>query len=220
MKKMMWLLAVSLPSVVACGPRTTASAPVDVLGRDAAEPTPVYEAPAPVASPPDLEITHDVVEPAAVTSVEDVGEPTVTYHLRRGETLDHFARWADLPVEILADTSGLPLTEPLAVGTLVRVPADSDRRSRIEVRRDAHHERRAEGYLASRGGSVGTEFHVVRTGQTAWAIAKENGDLPVWLLETFNPSLDLDYLKPGQAVMLPVTADMVDAVSMVDEDAP
>ena len=215
-----------LPLVVACGGRPaprnrTAEVPAtqvyspspDVLAAetfdaeedevamdDAMDDTGVL--PMPVASSPEV-------------IAAEVGEPIVTYHLRRGESLAHFARWSDLPVEIIAEASEQPLDAALPVGTVVRVPASPDRRSRIEASRDAHHERRTEGYLASRGGAVDTEFYVVRTGDSGWGIAKRHG-LPVWLVEAFNPSLDFEGLRPGQAVMLPVTADMVDAADDTD----
>lgn len=218
------MLALLGATLMACGGRPAAPAPLYSPAPEA-----LVDATSPVAAidtaAPGREVTPvvaevDVAAPPQVHAVETIGEAPVTYHLRRGETLDHFARWAELPVEVVAEHSGLRLDEALAVGAVVRVPADHARRSRIELRRDAHHERRAEGYLASRGGSVSTEFHVVRTGDTAWRIAKENGDLPVWLVETFNPSLDLEALRPGQAVMLPVTGDMIDAVSMLEDETP
>lgn len=136
--------------------------------------------------------------------------PIVTYELRRGESLAHFARWAGLPVEVIADTSDLALfNDQLPVGTVIRVPLDPEARGLFESRRDAHHVRRAEGWLASRGGSVGDQFYRVRTGDMAWTIARDHGDLPVWLLETYNPAVDLDRLRPGQELMLPIVADFV-----------
>jgi LysM repeat protein len=174
---------------------------------------------------PETAVTADVpaaselpeVEPAATevvlasfTATEagpplvDNGEPLAVYVLRRGETLDHFARWSGLPVEEIADRSGLPLDTMLEVGTAIAVPVDADGRARIEGRRDAHHLRRAEGYLASRGGATGSEFYRVRTGDTAWSIAEAHGDVPVWLVETYNPSIDLDALRPGMELLLPV----------------
>ena len=151
----------------------------------------------------------------------DLPEPYVTYRLRRGESLAHFARWAELPVEAIAADSDLPLDAPLAVGTEVRFAADHDTRSAVEVARDAHHRVRAEGYLNHRGGAVGTDFYTVRTGDTAWSIAASHSDIPVWLVETFNPSLDLDALRPGQEVMLPILADSIDVMAaMAPPDDP
>ncbi len=84
-------------------------------------------------------------------------------------------------------------------------------RSLVEQRRDAHHVRRAEGWLASRGGSVGDEFYRVKTGDTAWTIARDHGNLPVWVVETWNPAVDLEALRPGQELMLPLPADAMAA---------
>jgi hypothetical protein len=158
-------------------------------------------------------------DPTAAVEVEDTvpASPFETlqpgsfasYELRRGETIAHFARWAELPVATVAEASGVGLLDTLEVGTEVRVPVDEESRARIEQRRTAHHHRRAEGYLASRGGTVGTEFYTVRTGETAWSIANDALGIPVWMLETYNPAVDLDRLRPGQDLMVPVVADTV-----------
>ncbi len=145
---------------------------------------------------------------------------TTAYTVRRGESLAHFARWAEVPVELIAELSALDLLEPLAVGEEVRVPADWDTRGVVESRRTAHHHRRAEGYLESRGGSVGTDFYRVQTGDSAWTIAQNQLGIPVWLLETYNPAVDLEQLRPGQELMVPVVADIVvelDPIVQTDE---
>ncbi|MEQ1506381.1 MAG: LysM peptidoglycan-binding domain-containing protein [Myxococcota bacterium] len=150
------------------------------------------------------------LNPTGAPVVDPHSDGIVTYELRRGETLAHFARWSGLPVEAIADASGLPLDTPLPVGTIVRIPLDEDRRARVETNRDAHHVARADGWLASHGGEVGTAFYRVRTGDTAWTIAKGHGGLPVWVIETWNPAVDLEDLRPGQELMLPVLADAVE----------
>jgi hypothetical protein len=154
------------------------------------------------------ETTPPMVLPELVPVPEPV--PTVMFELRRGESLAHFARWSGLPIEVIAEASGIWLEDDqLPVGTIVRLPIDPDTRSTVETKRDAHHVRRAEGWLAARGGSVGDEFYRVRTGDTAWTIARDHGDIPVWVVETYNPAVDLEALRPGQELMLPVVADMV-----------
>ena len=223
MSKLPWAISIAvLPLIVACGPRTSSSE----LARSSSPTALPSYGPAPGVTPespeeasvvepeeevPDLfaEASEEATDPTPLTpTAEDPPEPFATYTLRRGESLAHFARWAQLPVEVIAEASDRSLHELLPVGTEIRVPADHDRRSLIEQARDGHHTRRAEGYLASRGGTVGTEFHLVRSGDTAWSIAKQYR-LPVWLLETFNPSLDMERLRPGQSLMMPVPADAV-----------
>lgn len=168
---------------------------------------------------PELEPAPAVVleEVVPLSVAEDSGlpapiQPAVAhprYTVRRGESLAHFARWSRLPVEEIAEASSIALTDSLPVGAEVTVPIEADQRGLLEREREAHHHRRAEGYLASRGGSVGTEFYTVATGDSAWKIAHDELGLPVWLLETYNPSVDLDALRPGQQLMAPVLADVV-----------
>lgn len=214
-----WMIPFIAIPLVACNPKPglerPAAAPIPTVS-EISDPTPH-----PSPEPTHLELAAEG-ELAAAGPEEDPArerpgapEPAApgsfaTYTLRRGESMAHFARWARLPVEAIADTSDLPLDQPLAVGTEIRLPADHVLRAQIETARDAHHRRRAEGYLDSRGGMIATDFYVVRTGDTAWSIARAHGALPVWLLETLNPSLDLEALRPGQSLMLPVVADSID----------
>jgi len=171
--------------------------------------------PAPVAeSTPPAPLAPSLVAPAPIAAAVPVEEPVVqpvTYALRRGETLAHFARWSGLPIEDIAAASGLSVTDDqLPVGTKVTIPLDDEGRARVEAARDAHHARRVEGWLATHGGEAGTEFYTVTTGDTASSIAKDHHDLPVWVVETYNPALDLDRLRPGQQLMLPVTEDVLE----------
>jgi LysM repeat protein len=143
-----------------------------------------------------MEIEADPIEPSEFT-------------LRRGETLAHFARWSGMTVESVASSSELDLNGSYPVGTSIRLAIDAEQRSTLEASRDEHHQKRVEGYLASRGGSTGSEFYTVRSGDNAWVIAKNSFGIPVWLLESYNPSVDLDELRPGQSLMVPVIDDVV-----------
>lgn len=134
---------------------------------------------------------------------------TASFRARRGETLAHFARWSGLTVEDVAAYSGVELDTKLDVGDRIILPVAGDARAHVERNRDAHHQRRAEAYLNSRGGSVGTDFYVVRSGDNAWNVARDAMGVPVWLVETYNPSVDLSTIKPGQQLMFPIIADTV-----------
>jgi nucleoid-associated protein YgaU len=181
-----------------------------------------------------VEVDDTAVDVAAVDATSDAAAPVppvppepsdtvatvddeildAVFTLRRGETLAHFARWAELPVEDLALSSSLELDAVHPVGTEVRLAVTSEERAEIERRREAHRVRRVEGFLAGRGGSDGIGFHTVRTGDTAWGIAKGHHGIPVWVLEAYNPSVDLDALRPGQELRLPLLGDtVVDAES-------
>lgn len=213
-------LALTL-ALVACG---SSQAPVDTLELADHAADPIPDVPDSVSSPETADDqrffpAHEVLAEAPPADTGDAlerdsvpTEPALTasFTLRHGETLHHFARWSGLPVETVADSSGLDLSGTYRAGDTVVIPLDDlEQRSTIESARDAHHTRRAEGYLASRGGAIGVEFVTVATGDSATSIAREQMGLPLWLLQTYNPSVDLDRIRPGQELMVPVVADIV-----------
>ena len=163
----------------------------------------------------EIALHEDAAAADAATASELV--PTAGYQLRRGESLAHFARWSGVPVEVIAEASGLELSGNYAVGTDVVIPLSGEEGEieGIDSRRDSHQTKRVEGYLSARGGADQAATYKVRTGDTAWSIATENQGIPVWLVEAYNPSIDLDRLSPGQALQLPVISDVV-----VDAEAP
>jgi hypothetical protein len=157
-------------------------------------------------------------EPDALADPIEV-EPAAHFKLRRGESIAHFARWAELPLEDVADASGLDTEGIYPVGTEILVPVTGERLAMLVSRRDDHRTARVDAYLASRGGTVGTDFHKVRTGESAWTIAKDAQGIPVWLLESYNPTVDLERLRPGQQLLVPVIANVVVDVGSDDDSS-
>ena len=200
-------------AMIACSPAADAPSTLDLAAKASAPQTTTVE-----AESMDIVVLHQA--PELSTEMADVDpdfanetdEPAIQYAsftLRHGERLDHFARWSRLPVEVIAEASGLNLSRPYRAGIEIQVPVEGEALASLQTARDAHHTKRAEGYLASRGGAIGSEFVTVRTGDNATSIAREQQGLPLWLVETYNPSVDLDQLRPGQQLMVPVLADIV-----------
>ena len=167
-----------------------------------------------VESRKDLAEAPDVV----VSEVSEVSGPEPShFFLRRGETLAHFARWSDRSIEDVADQNSLSLDGHYAVGTPIALVLTPEQRSLLETRRDKHHQTRAAAYLQSRGSKT-TEFYTVRTGDSGWKVAVERIGIPVWLLESLNPSADLSHLRPGEQLMVPVLHDTVVEAPEIVED--
>lgn len=190
------------------------------LADDTLDPGPAVVLPAPTEE--ELAIAEAelaaVPEPAPAPEAPiDPAPLAARFALKHGETLHHFARWSGLPVEDLAEASGLDLDAVHPVGAAVVVPGAGDEETaRIGAQRVAHHARRAEGYLASRGGAVGVEVVKVRTGDSATTIAREQMGIPVWLLQVYNPDADLEHIRPGQQLLVPVVADVVVDADLVE----
>ena len=188
--------------------QTSQDTPLEVesLTLAPATPEPLLQEAALVSVAPQDSPENRSAGPGVVTESErpHTEEACATFTLRRGETLAHFARWAELPIETIADHSHLDLKGQYPVGTSIMLPIEGEHLASTNAARDAHHIERAEGYLERRGGSERSQFLTVATGDTAWSIAREDLGIPVWLLETYNPSVDLESLKPGQELMYPI----------------
>lgn len=218
MRPLTILIPVALLALTACGTsqdpsEDTASQEVAALSDATVEV--LDEADMPEPATPDVDADEALASTVATETEPEV--PAAVFTLRRGETLAHFARWSDLPVETIAATSELDLDGIYPVGTEVRVPVSDEALDGMIRRREAHQQARVDGYLASRGGSVGTEELMVRTGDSAWTLARREAGIPVWLLEAYNPDVDLDRLRPGQTLSVPVIADIVADVGATPE---
>jgi hypothetical protein len=221
------LFSTALIWVTACNASEKAVAPTANLARQAVErpSTALPDADVPASgTPPETgdsliaAITPDPSKDTLVDSLESVTElaPSIfeidthpSFELRRGETLAHFSRWSGVPVERIADASGLDLDGQYDVGLEIVVPISQQDLVEVNEAREAHRTKRVEGYLASRGGAVRSDFYTVKTGDTAWSIAKTQQAVPLWIIESYNPAIDLDRLRPGQELMIPVLADTV-----------
>ena len=135
--------------------------------------------------------------------------PMVSYALGHGETLDHFARWSNTPVEELAALSGLSLDGHYQPGTEVSMFLDEAGQLQFSEARATETRERVERYLSRRGGLVGDDSYEVRTGDSAWRIARRGGRLPLWVVQAYNPETDLETIKPGDTLVLPVVGDVV-----------
>lgn len=191
----------------ACGAEPAAPKPRVVAAAVPVEPVQPVESELPLAveAPPIAALAPPSPAPTPLPPAIE----THVWRLQHGESLAHFARWAELPVELVAETSGLPLDGQYPPGTIVRVPADAVDLALVEARRDAHWKRKLDGYLASRGGEQGVESYRVRTGDSAWTIARHAQGIPMWVLAAYNPDVRLERLVPGQALQVPVLQDTV-----------
>lgn len=157
--------------------------------------------PAPSPAPMDVVAVESPAPDAPFEGVE------IT--IRPGENLVGLASVADLPVEMLVDANGLDPLSPLTPGETLRVPLSGEAGAVFLEARDFARADRLDHYLAGRGGLLGVETHVVRTGETAWGIARHQAGVPTWVLSAFNPDTNLDMLGIGQRVKVPVFGDSV-----------
>jgi membrane-bound lytic murein transglycosylase D len=182
----------------------------------APEPARVAEAPAGPASSPsavaDAEATQ--VEPQSPAVGPAVGGAAGaefadlavarddTIRVISEETLGHYADWLGVTAARLRSLNRLRAGQPVLLGR--RLKLDFSRVSRADFeqkRREFHVDLQSRYFEDWR--IVGTEAYVVQRGDSAWAISQRHGAVPAWLLQQYNPDVDLGELRAGTQLIVP-----------------
>jgi LysM repeat protein len=99
--------------------------------------------------------------------------------VRAGENLVGIASVAGVSVEEIVEANSLDARDPLHPGQALIIPLEGDLAHAFSDARDFARADRLDRYVSGRGGLVGVEAHAVRTGETAWGIAREQAGVPV-----------------------------------------
>jgi membrane-bound lytic murein transglycosylase D len=122
--------------------------------------------------------------------------------VRPEETLGHYADWLEIPTQRLRDLNGLRFGTTLGIGKRVRLDFHNVDRAVFEARRLEHH-RSLQTAFFDDFSVAGTDEHVLRRGDTLWKISRGKYDVPVWLIQQYNPSVDMNALRPGMRIRIP-----------------
>lgn len=171
-----------------------------------------------------LDVVEPVEEVAALVEASppapaDAYEgPIQLVSLENNENLVLLAEWAGVSVEDVLDAN--PELDPLATlhpGQAIALPIGQGELNQFESERNAWGQDRLDRYLDRHGGLAGVQEQRVRTGDTAWSLATEQADVPMWVFAAFNDGVDLNALQIGQVVRVPVLVDSVELA--LDEEA-
>ncbi len=122
---------------------------------------------------------------------------TVEYAVKAGDTLYRIAREHGTSVELLISLNRIAPGDPLAVGTVLRVPGRSS--AEADGRGSGYKDDRAKGTAAAKGKKV---IHRVRKGETLAAIARKYGTT-VRQIETLNRLKPSDPLYVDRKLIVP-----------------
>ena len=133
----------------------------------------------------------------------------VEVRVRHGESLYLLARWSGVAVEAIEEMNGIDLGHPLKGGQNLIIPMTREQSDRLAAARDLFANQRKDNYLARRGGLVEVQSYRLKTGDTVWKVARSHGRLPTWLIKAFNPGVNINRVRIGQRVFIPIVGDMV-----------
>jgi membrane-bound lytic murein transglycosylase D len=155
----------------------------------------------------------EAIGPTLVTGAEkvamtaDPSDYTVaddgTIEVQATETLGHYAEWLEVRATRLREVNHMRFGTPVVIGQRLKI--DTSRISAVEFdqRRRGYHQKLQEDFFAINR-IIGTEVHVVRRGETLWAIAQKSQNVPIWLLRQYNPDVNFDDVRPRTQLTLPL----------------
>jgi membrane-bound lytic murein transglycosylase D len=118
------------------------------------------------------------------------------------ETLGHYADWLRVSAAKLRQLNRLGYGKPVIVGHKVHLDFHRVSHEEFEQKRREYHQTLQASYFASHR-IVGTEVYIARRGDSMWTITQRFAELPVWLIQQYNPDLDLAELHPGTQIVMP-----------------
>ncbi len=125
-----------------------------------------------------------------------------TIRVTADETLGHYADWLGVPTDNLRTLNHLKARRPVLIGQRIRLNFRKVAREGFEQRRREYHRALQASYFASHR-IVGTEVYVARPGDSLWTLTQHGAQLPMWLLQQYNPDVDLAELHAGVKLAMP-----------------
>jgi membrane-bound lytic murein transglycosylase D len=125
-----------------------------------------------------------------------------TIRVAAAETLGQFADWAGLGASRVRALNKMRPGQPVLLGQKLRLEFTKVSREAFEERRREFHSRLQAQFFAEHR-ILGTEVYVARRGDTLWNVTQRYSNLPVWLLQQYNPDIDLAELRAGTQLVVP-----------------
>lgn len=121
--------------------------------------------------------------------------------LQRDESLARIADWLDVGADRLRKLNKLPAKAQPRPGQALRLDFSQVTKARFESKRIAYHQGLRDAFFA-RFEVAGTQQRVVKKGDTLQKLTS-GGKVPAWLLDHYNPDVNLNALRPGSRVTIP-----------------
>ena len=119
------------------------------------------------------------------------------------ETLGHYADWLGIRTQRLRDINRLAFKTPVEVGNRIKLDMSVIDAQAFENLRVAYHRAQQDSFFRQHV-ITGVKEHVIRSGESIWILALRDYDVPIWLFRQYNPEIDMDKVRPGRKINMPV----------------
>jgi peptidoglycan lytic transglycosylase D len=126
------------------------------------------------------------------------------------ETLGHYADWLNVSAARLRKLNHLRHRSGVVMGRHVKLDFGSVSPDVFEAKRREYHRSLEASYFAQHR-IAGTEVYIARRGDSLWTVTQRYDQLPIWLIEQYNPDVDFGNMRPGTQVVVPRIEDVSSA---------
>lgn len=123
------------------------------------------------------------------------------------ETLSHIADWARISIRELRELNNLRRRgSRIHVNQSIKVPFRRTTPEEFERKRQEYHKAIQEDFF----GNYKVEKVMTRKlqrGETLWEICNDMYSIPFWLLSNYNPDKDINSIKVGESINIPILTD-------------
>jgi membrane-bound lytic murein transglycosylase D len=126
-----------------------------------------------------------------------------TIRIAPDETLGHYAAWLTVSAQHVRDLNHFSAKRSVRIGERIRLDFKRVTRESFESHRHEYHRALQANYFASHR-ILGTEVYIARSGDSLWTLTQRaKAQLPLWLLQQYNPEVDFADLRPGTQIVMP-----------------
>jgi membrane-bound lytic murein transglycosylase D len=123
------------------------------------------------------------------------------------ETLGHYADWLGVGAAKLRELNNMKAAGTVVMGKKLKLSFARVAKADFEQKRREYHQQLQAAFFAGHR-IIGTEVYVSRRGDSLWAVTQRFSNLPVWLLQQYNPDVDFSDLHAGVQIIVPKVEDV------------
>jgi membrane-bound lytic murein transglycosylase D len=189
----------AIPAVVAQIESARDAKAVAVVGRPATHAEPVTAAQADALGP---SLGPAIETPQSADPMDYSIAANGTIAVAAEETLGHYAEWLGTSAARLRQINKMKFGKPVLIGRRIKLEFDKISQDDFEQQRREYHRVLQASYFAAHR-IVGTETYTVRRGDSLWTVTQRSGQLPVWLIQQYNPDVDIGEMRAGVEIVVP-----------------
>lgn len=121
------------------------------------------------------------------------------------ETIGHYAEWGRVSAQLIRKINGFRYGRFIRLNQKIKVPFSRVTPDVFFQKRSEYHKSIQEDFFENFKVIKKIDY-TIKPGITVWEICNEIYDIPLWLLRRYNPKTDLENLKKGEKLIIPIVS--------------